>query len=139
MRLMGVLLGSAIFSSPALADPVDFQGGALVRQEATISLGLTIPLGVTRDREPPRVELRMVRDQRASDGSRLSTYSTYQAETRIGLDLAPDHRMRLNGRLLEKDRRQGISTVGWVAIGVGVIGVAAVDTYSGVFLPDEDE
>ena len=118
MRLIGFLAALAV-PTAAIAQPANIHSTSFERQEGVVGLGITLPFGGQRKPEPPRVELRIARDIVGSDGSRQSVSGRYQAETRIGFQLAPGNRLTLNGRPVEKDQRQGISTLGWVAIGIG--------------------
>lgn len=122
--LITAFLGMAM-TTAVVAEPVGFQDGAFSRPEAIVGVGLTIPFGATHKQDAPRVELRLARDVVNADGSRLASNAPDKMEARIGIALAPDHKLMLNGRSIEQDRRQGVSTIGWVAIGVGVAVIAA--------------
>lgn len=120
MRIIGGLFISAALATSALAEPLAYQNG-LSRVDGVVGLGLTIPLGGTRQKAPPRVELRLTRDMVSIDGTRLSNHGIPLNETRIGVSLERDNRLLLNGRPIETARRNNVSTVGWIAIGVGVV------------------
>lgn len=118
------ILGAALATS-ASGQSIAPQGGAFSRPEGVVGVGLTIPFGGVRHREAPRVELRLARDSVNIDGGRQSSTTGWRSiETRIGVSLAPDHKLMLNGRPITNDRRHGVSTLGWVAIGVGVAALA---------------
>jgi hypothetical protein len=138
MRLIGFLTALAL-PAAALAEPVNIHSASLARQEGVVGIGLTLPFGGQRKPEPPRVELRIARDVIGWDGSRQSASGVYQAETRLGFQLAPGNLLTLNGRPIEKDRRLGLSTGGAIAIGVGVAVVAGVVLFSGIAVPDTEE
>ncbi len=120
MRIIGGLFISAALATSALAEPLAYQNG-LSRVDGVVGLGLTIPLGGTRQKAPPRVELRLTRDMVSIDGTRLSNHGIPLNETRIGVSLERDNRLLLNGRPIETARRNNVSTVGWIAIGAGVV------------------
>jgi len=119
MRIFGGLLISAALTTSAMAEPLAYQNG-LSRVDGVVGVGLTLPLGGSRQKAPPRVELRLTRDVVNVDGTRLSSRGIPLNETRIGFSLERDNRLLINGRPINKARRQGVSTVGWIAIGAGV-------------------
>lgn len=132
MHIMTIMMRGAVAAalgvaliSPVSAQSIGMQGGAFSRAEGSVSVGLTVPLGDSRQRDAPRIELRLARDVVNADGSRLSDRLPYRLETRLGLSLTREPRLTLNGRSIDRDRRQGLSTLGWVAIGVGVAVVTA--------------
>ena len=126
MRAITTVILSAALATSASAQSIAPQSGPLSRPEGVVGVGLTVPFGGARHKEAPRVELRLSRDSVNFDGSRQSSTVGWQPmEARIGIALAPDHKLTVNGKSVETDRRQGVSTVGWVAIGVGVVAVAA--------------
>lgn len=122
------LLASAIaalglMGAPAMAQGANVQLSGLHRAEGVVAIGLTVPFGGGQRSDPPRVELRMSRDVLQADGSRLSDRRGEVVGTRIGIALDRDgeNRLWLNGRPVpQNDQRQGVSTLGWVAIGIGV-------------------
>ena len=133
-KLTTMLAAVSLLASPAAAQQITTQGSGLQRTEAVVAVGITIPFGGTRRSDPPRLELRMSRDMVQADGSRLSDRSSNAVGTSIGfaLDRDAENRLWLNGRPLpQADQRHGVSTLGWVAIGVGVIVVGG-----GVLLAD---
>lgn len=126
MRAITTVILSAALATSASAQSIAPQSGPLSRPEGVVGVGLTVPFGGVRHKEAPRVELRLSRDSVNFDGSRQSSTVGWQPmEARIGIALTPDHKLTVNGKSVETDRRQGVSTVGWVAIGVGVVAVAA--------------
>lgn len=130
MRIIWGMLVSAALTTSAMAEPLAYQNG-LTRVDGVVGLGLTIPLGGTRQKAPPRVELRLTRDMVSIDGTRLSSRGIPLNETRIGVSLERDNRLLINGRPIEKAQRQGVSTLGWIAIGLGAVAVVG-----GVLLAD---
>lgn len=120
MRIIGGLLISAALATSAVAEPLAYQNG-LSRVDGVVGIGLTIPMGGTRQKAPPRVELRLTRDVVNMDGTRLSNSGARLNETRIGFSLERDNRLLLNGRPVDTTRRNNVSTVGWIAIGAGVV------------------
>ncbi len=120
MRIIGGLLISMALATSVAAEPLAYQNG-LSRVDGVVGLGLTIPLGGNRQKAPPRVELRLTRDMVTTDGTRLSNRGIPLNETRIGVSLERDNRLLLNGRPINTKRRNNVSTVGWIAIGAGII------------------
>jgi hypothetical protein len=127
LRKIGFLASGSValglMGAPVMAQGVNVQPSGLHRAEGVVAIGLTVPFGGGQRSDPPRVELRMSRDLMQADGSRLSDRRGEAIGTRIGIALDRDgeHRLWLNGRLVaQDDQRQGVSTLGWVAIGVGV-------------------
>lgn len=121
MRIIGGLLMSAGLMTSAVAEPLAFQNG-LTRVEGVVGLGVSIPIGGNRKKAPPRVELRLTRDVINSDGTRQSSTSSMRPiETRIGFSLERNRRLFLNGQPIDRTQRNNVSTVGWIAIGVGVV------------------
>lgn len=118
MRIISGILIGAVMTTSASAEPLAIQD-SFSRTEGVVGLGLTIPIGGGRDKAPPRVELRLTRDVVNFDGTRQSAALQYQMGTRIGFSLAPGHRLLLNGEPVEDLRKNGMSTLGWVAVGVG--------------------
>jgi hypothetical protein len=122
MRIIGGLLISAALTTSAIAEPMAYQNG-LSRVDGVVGIGLTVPLGGERKKAPPRVELRLTRDVVNVDGTRLSNRGIPLNETRIGVSLERDNRLLVNGRPVDKSRRQGVSTLGWIVIGVGAAAI----------------
>ena len=88
---------------------------------------MTIPIGGDREKAPPRVELRLTRDVVNFDGTRQSSNSGISPhETRIGFSLERDNRLLLNGQPIDTAQRNNVSTVGWIAIGAGVVLIGGV-------------
>ena len=125
MRIFGGIVIGALLTTSVMAQPMPVQN-SFDRVESTVGLGLTIPIGGTRKKDPPRVELRLTRDMVNFDGSRQSTTGVRPMETRIGFSLERDNRLLLNGRPIDTKQRNNISTAGWIAIGVGVVLIGGV-------------
>ena len=120
MRILGGLVIGAALTTSAMAEPLAYQNG-LTRVDGVVGVGLTIPIGGERTKAPPRVELRLTRDVVGFDGTRQSSSGYRPNETRIGFSLERDNRLLLNGRPIDTSRRNNVSTVGWIAIGAGVV------------------
>lgn len=116
---IGVAIAAAL-TTPALAEPLHFRDSSFSRPEGSVGVGVTIPFGGNRKKDPARVELRIARDMVNMDGSRQSATSLRTMETRIGFSLEHDRRLLVNGRPVDTKRRNNVSTVGWIAIGAGV-------------------
>lgn len=130
MRIITTVILGAALATSASGQSIAPQSGALSRPEGVVGVGLTIPLGSARHREAPRFELRLARDSMNIDGSRQSSRVDWRPmEVRVGVSLAPDHELTLNGQPLTNDRRQGVSTLGWVAIGLGAAAVVGGALY----------
>lgn len=91
-----------------------------------VTLGVTLPLGgSTAIAGRPQLELRAVADHQAPQAADLRDGTGWlpraqPREARIGLTLTERPRLTVAGRELpEAEQRHGISTLGWVAIGVG--------------------
>lgn len=126
MRIIGGLLISAALTTSAVAEPMAYQIG-MSRVDGVVGLGLTIPIGGQRKKAPPRVELRLTRDVVNFDGTRQSSSSSIRPhETRIGFSLERKNQLLLNGRPIDTARRSNVSTVGWIAIGAGVVLIGGV-------------
>ena len=121
MRIIGGLLISAALMTSAVAEPMAYQNG-MSRVDGVVGLGLTIPIGNQHKKAPPRVELRLTRDVVNFDGTRQSSSTGVRPhETRIGFSLERKNQLLLNGQPIDKERRNNVSTVGWIAIGAGVL------------------
>ena len=121
MRIIGGLLISAVLTTSAVAEPMAYQSG-MSRVDGVVGLGLTIPIGGERKKSPPRVELRLTRDVLNFDGTRQSSSTGVRPhETRIGFSLERERRLLVNGLPIDKAQRNNVSTVGWIAIGAGVL------------------
>ena len=126
MRIIGGLLISAVLTTSAVAEPMAYQSG-MSRVDGVVGLGLTIPIGGERKKSPPRVELRLTRDVVNFDGTRQSSTSSIRPhETRIGFSLERDNRLLLDGRPIGTAQRNNVSTIGWIAIGAGVVLIGGV-------------
>lgn len=100
------------------------------QNEARVSLALTMPLGHAADkrRTAPRVEL-IARSTRPDGILPIVARDEDRRwqERRIGFTLDGSDTFTINGAPLTKtEHRDGISTVGWVAIGLGTLVVATV-------------
>lgn len=120
MRSIVALALIAALTTSAVAEPASFHGSAFSKPEGVVGLGLTVPFGGSRKKDPPRLELRVARDVVNMDGSRQSISMMRPIETRIGFSLEAEKRLLINGRPLDTTRRNNVSTVGWIAIGAGV-------------------
>ena len=121
MRIIGGLVISAALTTSVVAQPMAYQSG-MSRVDGVVGVGLTIPIGGQHKKAPPRVELRLTRDVVNVDGTRQSsTGSIRPHETRIGVSLERENRLLLNGRPIDTAQRNNVSTVGWIAIGAGVL------------------
>lgn len=121
MRIIGGLVISAALTTSVVAQPMAYQSG-MSRVDGVVGLDLTIPIGGQHKKAPPRVELRLTRDVVNVDGTRQSsTGSIRPHETRIGVSLERENRLLLNGRPIDTAQRNNVSTVGWIAIGAGVL------------------
>ena len=125
-----VLMTAAALSlpAPALAQMLD-SGGRPAGFERRVSAGVTIPLGASRSASgTPRLELRATGerfdpalDRRDRAVARLDTP---RRESRIGLTLESRPQLIVDGRALPPDQdKLGLSTLGWVAIGVVTVAV----------------
>lgn len=121
------VLAAAALALPtgAVAQAFDPSGRPLgVDRRAGVSVTLPLggPAGAVRN---PQLELRAVADHRgllAADprDGRGWLPRSQPREARIGLTLAETPRLTIGGRELpQAERRLGVSTLGWVAIGVG--------------------
>ncbi|WP_293703298.1 MULTISPECIES: hypothetical protein [unclassified Sphingopyxis] len=121
MRILGGILGSAALTTAAVAEPMAYQSG-MIRVDGVVGVGLTIPIGGQQKKAPPRIELRLTRDVVNFDGTRQSSSSSIRPhETRIGFSLERERRLLVNGQPIDRAQRNNVSTVGWIAIGVGVV------------------
>jgi hypothetical protein len=121
MRILGGILVSAALTTAAVAEPMAYQSG-MSRVDGVVGLGLTIPIGGQQKKAPPRIELRLTRDVVNFDGTRQSSSSSIRPhETRIGFSLERERRLLVNGQPIDTAQRNNVSTVGWIAIGVGVV------------------
>lgn len=123
--IVALALGAALATS-AVAEPASFHGSAFSKPEGVVGLGLTVPFGGSRKKDLPRLELRVARDVVNMDGSRQSISMMRPIETRIGFSLESEKRLLINGRPVDRERRNNVSTGGWIAIGVGVALIAGV-------------
>ena len=139
-----VHLALTILTSIALAAPVSAQSFGNTAQagpaQVRIQGGIVIPLGGggTDAERAPRLEVWSDhRTQRslpqANLGLDLDPPRT--RPMRIGVNFTGDARLMLNGReMQEQGHRKGISSLGWIGIGVGVavivFGVVVLDAFN---------
>ncbi len=122
-----VVLAAAAASLPAAAMAQVFDpSGRPLGADRRVSLGVALPLGGgTATSGKPQLELRAVADHRTPQTADHRNGAGWlplaqPREARIGLTLTERPRLTVAGRELpEAERKHGISTVGWVAIGVG--------------------
>lgn len=126
MRILGGILVSAALTTAAVAEPMTYQSG-MSRVDGVVGVGLTIPIGGQHKKAPPRIELRLTRDVVNFDGTRQSSSSSIRPhETRIGFSLERERRLLVNGQPIDRAQRNNVSTVGWIAIGVGVVAIGGL-------------
>lgn len=126
MRILGGILVSAALTTAAVAEPMTYQSG-MSRVDGVVGVGLTIPIGGQQKKAPPRIELRLTRDVVNFDGTRQSSISSIRPhETRIGFSLERERRLLVNGQPIDRAQRNNVSTVGWIAIGVGVVAIGGL-------------
>lgn len=126
MRILGGILVSAALTAAAVAEPMAYQSG-MSRVDGVVGVGLTIPIGGQQKKAPPRIELRLTRDFVNFDGTRQSSSSSIRPhETRIGFSLERERRLLVNGQPIDRAQRNNVSTVGWIAIGVGVVAIGGL-------------
>ena len=115
--------------SAAMGQSFGTDGHALI--ERRVSLGLTIPIGGNRAASPPQLELRASTVGQPSHrdlalrGQRVAS-ALYRSDrdSRVGLTLERSPRLTLAGQALPaSERKLGLSTIGWVAIGVGAAAI----------------
>ena len=129
-----VLLVTMGVSGPALAQSVDPLRAGVERR---VSAGIIIPFGPRGTAEKPQLELRSTAlrhgdaELRAFD--RDGWLPRRERTTRIGLTLEQSPKFTIDGRkMADPSGRHNISTLGFVAIGVGLAAVVG-----GVLLLDE--
>lgn len=110
----------AILSTPATAQQVDYWDNGIATSEGRVMLGLVLPFGGKKSKSAPQLELRMTRDRVGSDGQRLIGLNEKPFVSRIALSLDGQESLFVNGRLVQQEDRKGVSTLGAVAIGLGV-------------------
>jgi hypothetical protein len=128
---MGATLILATLALPASAIANEFAPAGYPRKaDRRVGVSLTVPLGGAREARDPQLELRAVADHRAArieagEGGPLGWLPNDRArEARIGVTLAHQPRLTVAGRQLpEHEHKLGISTAGWVAIGVAAVAV----------------
>ena len=121
LRLSGLGLSGLGLSGQALAQSADpLRTGT----ERRVSAGIAIPFGARGTAETPQLELRSTAIRH--DGSDWAVFGRdgwlprRDRTARIGFTLERSPRFTIGGREMEaNDERHGISTLGYVAIGVG--------------------
>ncbi len=116
-----VILAMLGLSGPALAQSADpLRAGT----ERRLSAGIAIPFGPRGTAETPQLELRSTTVRH--DGSDLAAFGRdgwlprRVRTARVGFTLEQSPRFTIGGREMDaRDDRHGISTLGYVAIGVG--------------------
>lgn len=134
-----ILLSLSLLAAPASAQSFDNTVQASPAG-ARIQVGIVVPMGGggTDAERAPRLEAWSDhRSQRSLPQASLGLdFDPPKAQPmRIGVNFTGDARLMLNGRELpEQERRKGISTLGWVGIGVGVavivFSVGALDAFN---------
>jgi hypothetical protein len=119
-RATAWLAATAMMAAPASAQQTDYRQTGSTQAEGRIMLGLVLPLGGKKAERAPQVELRMTRDRLGGDGQRLLGSHDTPFVSRISLTLDGQERLFVNGREFRQDDRQGVSTLGAIAIGFGV-------------------
>ena len=133
-QLVISLLSASLLATPVQAMPSEFQT-VDVKPGAFVGARFRLPLGERANRKP-RAELAI-----APSASRISGRGFIRTDVSEGfalgvsprskptLTLAGERADRVlamkSGRNLDPNRKLGVSDVGWVAIGVGVLAVAA--------------
>ncbi len=121
--MMAMALAAAL-TTPGLAQSGGFRDQGLGRTEGVVGIGFTLPLGGGRQKEAPRLELRLSRDTINIDGSRQSDREARRFESRIGIALDGDQSLLVNGRPIERRERNNLSTE--VGIAIGVVAVLVI-------------
>jgi hypothetical protein len=118
-----MVLAALALPAPALAQALD-PAGRPAGFERRITAGVTIPLGAGRGAAgTPQLELRAV-GQRFDAADRARVRPATMRETRIGLTLETQPRLTVGGQPVSTGQdKLGLSTLGWVAIGVVTVGV----------------
>jgi hypothetical protein len=129
-------------AQPALAAELVREGASAPgRAGAFAGARLRVPLGGGRDK--PTAGLALTSTLRSGTSGELRFargaelgFSGSDAPIRLTLAGAPVSRL-VQGRTAPEGRRQGVSTLGWVAIGVGAV-VLVVVVASAICLSDDD-
>lgn len=119
--LIGMLVAMGL-AGPALAQSSDpFRTGV----ERRVSAGIVIPFGPRGTADKPQLELRSTAirhdhaEVRSFDGD--GWLPRRERTTRIGLTLEQSSKFMVNGReVADPSGRRNLSTIGYIAIGVGV-------------------
>ena len=133
-RILVAMTTASLLAIPAAAPAADYQG-ADFRPGAFVGARLRLPLG-SQSKARPRAELAVAptrtRISRAGDhrtqiGDGLALGLSPHAKPTLSLaGMRADRALGLQrGRDVSSGRKLGVSDAGWVAIGVGVIALAA--------------
>lgn len=135
MMMAGAALALAANGTSAIAQS-NLASELPGRQEGRVNVGVVIPFGSagSKAERAPRLEAWSERG-RYEAASTLRIRTSPQEEVkpvRLGVTLDGQTRLMINGREMPRqENKQGVSTVGWVAIGVGVavlaFGVVLID------------
>ena len=120
MRVIVGVLSALLLTTNSFAQNSGIQNTGLERHEGVARIGLTIPFGQGRKKEPSRVELLVSRDVVQWDGSRQLRDAGEVNEFRVGFWLNQGNTLLVNGNPMVVEQRNGVSTLGVVAIGVGL-------------------
>lgn len=140
---IGTLVAIGLLAQSSIGMAQNHAGTSYAARDVNASIGVTLPFGGAPQRdEPARVELTLGQDRITADGARLNMLNLVRGDApqrvRVGLTLEPQARFTINGRAVQGpiDDRRGASTLGKVAIGVGVAfgvvlaaGIIALATY----------
>lgn len=123
--MLATLAATLVVQTPAAAQSLNQRPGD-ISSRATV--GITIPLDASKSEESkPRLELRVSQTRFEPDYSSRDR-DTFQAPTerRIGFTLDANPTLMLNGKAMKQyGSRSNLSTIGYVLIGVAVVGVGA--------------
>ena len=107
-------------------------GGPSDPRDSRVQIGVIVPLGSagSKAERAPRVELwsdRRSQSERVRPRLRLDSSAPTVRPVRLGVTLQQHPQMTLNGREVPRQNdRQGVSALGWVGIGVGVVVLTVV-------------
>ena len=136
-KALGLLTAMALISATA-AQAQLFDNQSHAQRDVHVAMGVTLPLGAAVERDAvPRVELSLTRDYIDSRGGRRSQSVDLDrrqqapvGQLRLAASLERESRLSLNGQPIDNvGPRRNISTIGGIAIGIGVflvIGAVAV-------------
>lgn len=133
-RLTLAALALAGVATPSAAQSFD-NTGRDAPGDARVQAGIVIPFGGGGSPAERAPRLEAWSDHRAQRPlPQASLRPDFEPgavrPVRIGINFSGETRMLVNGREMPgQDNRKGVSTVGWVAIGVAVVAVALGVTY----------